>query len=71
MSVVTRLTTLTWSLAGVLAGLCLMTACSVMWLVISRPDELARSLDEGGVTPVVRALAAALAEALRSLASWL
>jgi hypothetical protein len=42
-----------------------------MWLAVSRPDELARSLGEGRVTPLVHALAAALAEAVRTLASWL
>lgn len=71
MRVATRLMTLSWSVAAAVAGLSLMTACSVMWLVVSRPDELARSLEEGRVTPVVQVLAAALVEALRSLASWL
>lgn len=67
----TRLTTLSWSVALTVAGLSLVTACSVMWLAVSRPDELARSVGEGRVTPLVQALAVALADALRSLASWL
>ena len=67
----TRLTNLSWSVAVGVAGLSLVTACSVMWLAVSRPDELARSLGEGRVTPLVQALASALGEALRSLASWL
>jgi hypothetical protein len=71
MNVVTRLTTLSWSVAVAAASLSLVTACSIMWLAVSRPDELARSLGEGRVTPLVQALAVALVDALRSLASWL
>lgn len=66
-----RWATVGWSVAATVAGLCFVTACSVMWLAVTRPDELARSLGEGRVTPLVEALAAALGEALRTLASWL
>ena len=68
---VTRWTTWSWSAAVAAASLSLVTACSIMWLAISRPDELARSLGDGRVTPLVQALAAALVDAVRSLASWL
>jgi hypothetical protein len=71
MDVVTRWTTLSWGVAVAAASLSLVTACSIMWLAISRPDELARSLADGRVTPLVQALAVALVDALRSLASWL
>jgi len=59
------------SLATGAAAFATVTAVAGIWLVLSRPVAVAEALDGGTVTPLVQALAAALGEALRSLARWL
>lgn len=60
-----------WTLGMTAAGLSVVAAGSGMWLILSRPDTVARAVTEGRVTPLVQALASALIEAWQALASWL
>ena len=54
--------------AGVLS---ILLAGSMVWLLLTSPITVARALDEGTVTPIVRQLATVLVEALRGLLVYL
>ena len=59
------------NLAVAVAGITLAVAACAIWLALSRPVAVAESLQQGSVTPAVRALAAMLADAWWALARWL
>ena len=59
------------NLAVAVGGITLAVAACAIWLVLARPVAVAESLQQGSVTPAVRALAAMLADAWWALARWL
>jgi len=58
-------------LTGAAAVLSVLLAGSVVWLLLTDPVRVAGALDQRTVTPVVQALAVALADALRTLLAYL
>jgi hypothetical protein len=58
-------------LAVAVGSVTLAVAVCAIWLALSRPVAVAESLQQGSVTPAVRALAAMLADAWWALARWL
>ena len=59
------------SLTGAAAVVSTLLATSTVWLLLTSPATVAGALDQGTVTPIVRELASALMDALRSLLSYL
>jgi len=48
-----------------------VAAAGAIWLVLSRPVEVAEAVQNGSVTPLVRSLASALTRALWAVIQWL
>lgn len=48
-----------------------VAAAGAIWLVLSRPVEVAEAVQNGSVAPLVRTLAAALTRALWTVIQWL
>lgn len=59
------------SLVGLVGVLALVMAGATIWLVLTDPVTVAESVDTGEVSPLVRALATSLFEALRGLLKYL
>ncbi len=56
---------------GTAAALSALLAASAVWLLLTDPATVAGALDRGTVTPIIRGLAAALVDALRTLLAYL
>lgn len=63
--------TLSFSLVGMIGVLALVIASATIWLLLTDPVTVAESVDAGEVSPLVRALAGALYDALRDLLKYL
>lgn len=53
------------------AALSITLACAVPWLLLTDPVTVAGALEQGRVTPIARELATVVADALRTLATYL
>jgi hypothetical protein len=62
---------LSFSLFGVIAALAATLAGATIWLVLTDPVTVADAVSEGDVSPLARALADVLYDALRSLMKYL
>lgn len=60
-----------WTLAVTAAIVSAAAAGAGIWLVINRPDTVAKAVADGGVTQLAQTLIVMLVEALRALASYL
>jgi len=59
------------SLVGTVAVVSALVAGATIWLLLTDPITVAGALHNGTVTPLVRELARAVADALRGLLSFL
>ena len=59
------------SLFGLAAIVSVVLAAATIWLLLTNPVTVANAVNEGEVSPVVRALAMVLFEALRGLLKYL
>ena len=59
------------SLVGTVAVVSALLAGATIWLLLTDPITVAGALHDGTVTPLVRELARAVADALRGLLSFL
>jgi hypothetical protein len=59
------------SLIGVVGALAATLAGATIWLLLADPVTVADAVSEGDVTPLVKALASLLYEALRDLLKYL
>ena len=59
------------SVAGVAAVIAVTLAVAIFWLLVTDPVTVADALKEGEVTPVVRAVAGVLYDALRGVLKYL
>lgn len=59
------------SVFGIVAVLSAALAGATIWLLLTDPVTVADAVSEGHVTPLVRALAGALYDALRDLLKYL
>ena len=66
-----RLQRLSLSLFGALAFASVLLATATVWLFLTNPVTVATAVNEGDVSPLVRNLAEALFNALRSLLKYL
>ena len=66
-----RLQRLSLSLFGALAFASILLASAAVWLFLTNPVTMATAVNEGDVSPLVRNLAEALFDALRSLLKYL
>jgi hypothetical protein len=62
---------LSFSLVGLIGLLATIMAGATIWLVLTDPVTVAESVDTGEVSPLVRALATTIFEALRDLLKYL
>jgi hypothetical protein len=61
----------TMSLFGVVAVLAAALAGATVWLLLTDPVTVADAVNEGEVSPIVRALGAALFDAVKGLVRYL
>jgi hypothetical protein len=61
----------TLSLAGILGILTAAFAGALMWLLVTQPVETAKNISSGQVSPIVRAVAGALYDALSGILKYL
>ena len=66
-----RLQRLSLSLFGAVAFASVLLATATVWLFLTNPVTVATAVNEGDVSPLVRNLAEALFNALRSLLKYL
>ena len=59
------------SVAGVAAVVAVTLAAAIVWLLLTDPVTVADALNEGEVTPLVRAVADVLYDALRGVLRYL
>lgn len=62
---------LSFSLVGLIGLLATIMAGATIWLVLTDPVTVAESVDTGEVSPLIRALATTIFEALRDLLKYL
>lgn len=62
---------LSFGLVGLIGLLATIMAGATIWLVLTDPVTVAESVDTGEVSPLVRALATTIFEALRDLLKYL
>jgi len=62
---------LSFSLVGLVGVLALVMAGATIWLLLTDPVTVAETVDTGEVSPIVRALAMTIFEALRGLLKYL
>ena len=62
---------LSLSLAGVVGVLALALAAATIWLLVTQPVRVADAVAQGEMSPLVRALGAAIYEALQGLFKYL
>lgn len=62
---------LSLSLVGVVGVISLALAGATIWLLVTQPVTVADAVAQGDVSPVVRALGAALYDALQGLLKYL
>ena len=59
------------SVAGVAAVIAVTLAAAIFWLLLTDPVTVADALNDGEVTPLVRAVAGVLYDALRGVLKYL
>ena len=59
------------SLVGVVGVLALALAAATIWLLVTQPVRVADAVAQGEMSPLVRALGAAIYEALQGLFKYL
>jgi hypothetical protein len=62
---------LSFSVVGLVGVLAVVMAGATVWLVLTDPVTVAESVDSGEVSPLVKALATSIFEALRGLLKYL
>jgi hypothetical protein len=62
---------LSLSLVGVVGVLALALAAATIWLLVTQPVRVADAVAQGEMSPLVRALGAAIYEALQGLFKYL